>query len=389
MMVSCLVPSTWCRNGISALLLVVALLLNACETQPVRPNLPPSETDLKLLSAARLCDKKEAVLPQLQGAPPKRAVWGTAEEWRLAASQNSVGAEESWFFNEEGHLVGALFVFSKGLSLDPYPVLRRTLSKLPPSLELYLGIEQAAPRADLETSVLYMTGDEKTTTQYLTLGPPKKLRLLMASMAIDPYVMLFSPQRQECLSRLGGGAKPAREPRPGDPKGGEKESLEARQQFARGQTAQLGYCGSRDYPTATDAYGKAVRYGFTDPVWMAEAHHRWGMALMGTGELARAKAEMERSLALRPNTPEVLNNLGTVYLKLGDRKTAIPLFEKAVTLRQNYAIARFNLAEAYEGIDSRRAIEEYETYLALVEGVPEEEGRISQAKKRVDALRRR
>lgn len=361
----------------------------ACGPRPIRPDLPPSETDLTLLTAARLCDRKETVLQKLHGMTPTRNPWGTGEEVRVRASQSASGAEESFFFDEDGQLVGALFVFSKGLRLDPYPVLRGTLSKLPPSLELYLGLEEAAPRADLETSVLYMTGDEKTTTQYLTAGSPQSLRLLMASMAIDPYATLFSPHRMEFLSRISRVAKAPRGPRPGEPASGEKESLEARQQFARGQTAQLGYCGSRDYARAAEAYGKAVRHGFTDPVWMAEAHHRLGVALMGLGEFARARAEMERSLTLRPNAPEVLNNLGTVLVKLGERDTAIALFEKAVTLRQNYAIARFNLAEAYEASDPRRAIEEYKTYMALVVGIPEEEGRLAQAKKRVEVLQRR
>lgn len=379
------------QRKLAVLVLVLYCALGACAPKPMRPRLPPSATDLTLLTSIHLCDRKEAVLQRLNGASPKREAWGDAEELRPAPSQNVVGAEESLFFDEDGQLVGALFVFSKGLGLAPYPVLRGTLSQLPPSLELYFGPEGASPRADLETSVLYRTGDEKTTTQYLTSGSDRSLRLLMASMAIDPYDMLLSLHRAEFLSRLGRSAKAVQEPKPepGKPTAGEHESLEALQQFARGQTAQLGYCGARDYARAAEAYGKALRRGFTDPVWMAEAHHRLGVALMGTGAFARAKAEIEQALALRPNTPEILNNLGMVYGKLGDPKAAIAMFEKAVSLRQNYAIARFNLGEAYETIDPRRAIAEYETYMALAEGLPEEEDRLAQAKKRVKTLRGR
>jgi len=97
---------------------------------------------------------------------------------------------------------------------------------------------------------------------------------------------------------------------------------------------------------------------------------------------------MQQSLTLRPNTPDVLNNLGTVYKELGDQDKAIAAFEKSVSLRPNYPLARYNLAEAYETTNPKRAISEYETYLALVEGVPEEAERALRARERVTVLSR-
>jgi lipoprotein NlpI len=96
---------------------------------------------------------------------------------------------------------------------------------------------------------------------------------------------------------------------------------------------------------------------------------------------------MLQSLAIRPNTPETLNNLGSTQLKLGDKAGALASFEKAVTLRPNYAIARFNLAEAVEPTNPKRALAEYETYLALVEGVPDEADRIALVQQRVKKLK--
>ncbi|HET8580481.1 MAG TPA: tetratricopeptide repeat protein, partial [Nitrospiraceae bacterium] len=104
--------------------------------------------------------------------------------------------------------------------------------------------------------------------------------------------------------------------------------------------------------------------------------------------LEGARDEIQQSLAIQPNRPEVLNNLGDVYRELGDQEKALKVFEKAVTLRPNYALARFNLAEAYEAINAKLAISEYETYLALVEGIPEEAGRAVRARQRVKALTR-
>jgi tetratricopeptide (TPR) repeat protein len=96
---------------------------------------------------------------------------------------------------------------------------------------------------------------------------------------------------------------------------------------------------------------------------------------------------MQQSLAILPNNPRVLNNLGTVYSKLGDKANALAFFEKAVILRPNYAKARYNLAEAYEPTNPKRAISEYETYLALVEGIPDEASRIALVQQRVKALK--
>lgn len=97
---------------------------------------------------------------------------------------------------------------------------------------------------------------------------------------------------------------------------------------------------------------------------------------------------MQQSLAIRPNVPEVLNNLGTIYRQLGDRDQARASFEKAVSLRPNYPLARFNLAESYESTNRRLAISEYETYLALVEGNPDEAERAARVKERVKHLQR-
>jgi tetratricopeptide (TPR) repeat protein len=284
-------------------------------------------------------------------------------------------------------LVGILFVFRSGLDLSPYKTLRYTLSQLKPSLEFYLTVAQLADRQNMQTSTIYDTGDEKTTTRYLVLGERKSQRLLEASFTIDPYVKLFSPYRKEFLDRL----RDTEQQTGGqhlDTQGAEdKEPFASLQQFARGQTAQLAYCGAKNQVVALDAYQKASASGFTNKVWQAELHHRLGVSWEAAGNLEKAKRELLASLAIRPNSPEVVNNLGAVYGKLGDKKNALASFEKAVLLRPNYAIARFNVAEAIADANPKRAITEYETYLAIVEGIPEESDRIDLAKKRVKDLK--
>lgn len=364
------------------------LLLSGCETPVPRPPLPPSESDLVLLKSATLCNRKAEFEKNHPMVSLKRQAWGAGQELILPADRSPSHADESYFFDEDGLLVGALFSFSSGLDLSPYPVLRKTLTKLKPVLEFYVNVANLSSKGSMDSSTLYETGDEKSTTQYLVLAAQDHPTLLQASITIDPYARLFSPYRREFLERLRN---------PSGNKSGQKlegqgaedkEPFPSIQQFARGQTAQLSYCGVQDYDIAADAYQKAIASGFTNKVWLAEAHHKLGLAWEGKGQHERAKTEMLQSLAIRPNTPEILNNLGAVYVKLGDKANALASFEKAVTLRPNYAIARYNLAEAYEPTDPKRAVSEYETYLALVEGIPEEADRIALVQRRVKDLKK-
>lgn len=365
----------------------LSLLLSACEASAPKQELPPSESDLLLLKSTNLCTSKPSFLKTHPASTLRPQNWGTGQEFVFPADRSPSHGDESYFFDEDGTLVGTVFTFPSGLDLTPYPVLRDTLTRLKPVLEFYLNVANLSSKTNMESSALYETGDEKTTTQYLILGPREHPTLLQASVTIDPYVRLFSPYRREFLDRL----RHPRGHKPGqqlDSQGAEdKEPFISLQQFARGQTAQLSYCGAQNYDTAAIAYQKAIASGFTNKVWLAEAHHKLGLAWEGKGDHEQAKVEMLQSLAIRPNTPEILNNLGTVYRELGDKENALASFEKAVTLRPNYAVARYNLAESYEPTNPKRAISEYETYLALVEGIPDEAGRIALVQRRVKALK--
>lgn len=379
------------RRSIRGLAVVIGLsvLITGCETPPPQRNLPPSESDLSLLKEGTLCLQKAEFLRRHPPSTLKLTSWGTGQEFRIPADLSSVHGDESYFFDEDGTLVGALFTFPSGLDLAPYPVLRRTLSQLNPTLEFYLNVAKLASKSNMDSSSLFETGDEKTTTQYLVVAAQEHPILLQASVTIDPYVRLFSPYRQDFLNRLRqpGNHEPGQQI---DSQGSvDKEPFVSLQQFARGQAAQLSYCGRQQYAIAADAYHKSIASGFSNKIWQAEAHHRYGQALFGLGQYEKAKVEMLESLELRPNTPEILNNLGSTHQKLGEKEAAVASFERAILLRPNYAIARFNFAEAIESTDPKRAITEYETFLALAEGIPGEADRIALVKQRVKALKSR
>ena len=82
-----------------------------------------------------------------------------------------------------------------------------------------------------------------------------------------------------------------------------------------------------------------------------------------------------------------MNSLGTVLIQLDKPGEAVVPLEKAVILKPNYALARYNLAGAYETVNAQRAIEQYETYLALVGDVPEESTRAALARDRLNKLK--
>lgn len=366
----------------------IALALSGCETAVPRPPLPPSESDLVLLKSTAVCGRRAEFHKNHPVGSLRQTTWGTGQELTVPSDRSPSHADESYFFDEDGFLVGALFSFSSGLDLSPYPVLRDTLTKLKPALEFYVNVANLSSPDSMNSSTLYETGDEKTTTQYLVLAAGEHPTLLQASIAIDPYARLFSPYRREFLERL-------RNPTGG--KGGQKiesqgsedkDPFPSLQQFARGETALLSYCGSGDDNVAADAFTRAIASGISDKDRLADAHNKLGLAFLHKGEFQKAKAEMQQSLAIRPNYPPVLNNLGEVQVKLGEKAAALSSFEKAVMLRPNYPIARYHLAEAYEPIDSKRAISEYETYLALVEGIPDEADRIALVQQRVKALKK-
>jgi len=374
------------RCAQSVFIAVIVLLLTGCETpNPRQQMLPPSETDLILLKPGTICRQKTAFLQEHPQLVTK--AWGTGQELTIPADRSASHGDESYFFDEDGTLVGSLFTFPAGLDLAPYSVLRHTLTLLKPTLEFYLTVANFAGKSNMDSSSLYETGDEKTTTQYLVISAREHPTLLQASFTIDPYVKLFSPYRREFLNRLRqtSGSQPGQQV---DSQGGEdKEPFASLQQFARGQTAQLSYCGAQRYEIAADAYRKSIASGFGNKVWLAEAHHKLGQSLYGLGRYEEAKAELVQSLAIRPNAPEILNSLGSTQVKLGDKPGALASFEKAVSLKPNLPIARFNLAEALEPTNPKRALSEYETYLVLVEGIPEEADRIALVQQRVKKLK--
>ena len=347
--------------------------------------LPPSASDLELLGATHLCDAKKTIVKSWQDVRYQPVPWGSGEQLQRLAQSGQPGHDRFYFFNDEQHLVGAVFRYNRGLSLKPYPVLRQTLSELRPSSTFYIDPTQLLSQEGAQSAVLYRTGDYTSTTQYLVLESDGDPTLLVASLAIDPYEQLLSSYRETFLP----GLNRSRSAKPGEPspEADQSDDFLGLQQFARGEAALFGSCGTAQPAIAVDAYRRSIQHGLKDEARLAEAHHRLGLALRDQGQLADAQRELEKALSLRPNSPPIISNLGRVLAERQQPSRAIELFKRALVLAPNFAEARFNFAQSLERTDTRRAIEEYETYLALVQGIPREAKRIRFVLERVKRLK--
>ena len=349
--------------------------------------LPPSASDLALLGAAHLCDAQETIVKSWQGIRYQRVPWGAGEQLQRLGQSSQPDHDAFYFFNDEQRLVGAVFRYNQGLPLKPYPMLRQTLSELIPSSTFYIDPTQLLSQAGAQSAVLYRTGDYTSTTQYLVLESEDDPTLLVASFAIDPYEQLLSSYHETFLPGLNRSQSATPAESAPSPEADPSDDFLGRQQFARGEAALFGSCGTAQPAIAVEAYRQSIQHGLKDEARLAEAHHRLGLALRDQGQPADAQRELEQALALRPNAPAIINNLGRVLAEQHQQARAIKLFERAIVLRPNYAEARFNMAQSLERTDTRRAIEEYETYLALVEGIPREAQRIRFVQERVNKLK--
>jgi tetratricopeptide (TPR) repeat protein len=360
-------------------------LLAHCASPPP-PSLPPSESDLEISGKANLCQIKTEALSSWVNTGSQESPWGGGKE--IFQELSSPHQQGQWFmFNEDQVLVGVITVFPYGLSLTDYPKLRHTLSQLPPAREFFLRSSQLLEGQAPDSVTLYRTGEATTTHQYFIRHiQGQDDRLMMAVFILDPYEKLLDGSHPKFLSYIENPNSPQTEQTvPNNHFGSDKEFL-GLQQFARGEIALFASCGEKQPNIAIDAYQKAIQYGLPDTKQLAEAHHRLGLALRNVGQVTEAKTILQQALSIQPHAAGIMNSYGSILAQLGELPQAIETYEQALALRPDYAHARFNLAEAYESFNPKRAIQEYETFLILAEGKPEESKKVDLAKGKIKAL---
>jgi tetratricopeptide (TPR) repeat protein len=318
------------------------------------------------------------------GRRTERMIWGTGEEvlaYRTTAGRDS---EYHLFFDDRGVLVGYIDILYEGIDLASQPAYAAWVSKqiateflLPPSIVQRLG----GPNSGR----LYMDQGEKISGRAIVVPQGGRQLLYIDSNVLTAYGPLLTPYKPEYLSRIHPPSATVSGERFG-PYESESRDYIARQQFAKGEIAHFALCGDTEVDVAIEAYKRAIDIGLSEPLYQAEAYHRLGLAYRDKGLLKEAAAAMETSLKIRPSIPEVVNHLGKVYAMMGDTARAVAAYHTAIGLKPNYAIAHFNLAEAIETTQPRRALTAYENYLAYVDPKPGEKERITKAKERVQVL---
>lgn len=368
---------------------ILAITLNQCVSSPPLPELPPSQSDLGAVGRENLCQTRSTTQSLSFTTGFQEAPWGGGTEWHKHLA--SPDDQHQWLmFNEDGILVGAVTVYTKGLSLDPYPILRQTLSQLPPSKEFFFNSSQLLRERDPDSAILYRTGEATTTHQYVIRKRKNQDdQLVMAVFLLDPYERLFEGQHQHFLSYMDTEA-------PSVPDSSQTSATQdsltreflGLQQFARGELSLFGSCGTKHPDIALEAYRQAVKMGLPDKGHHAEALHRMGLALKSLGKFEEAKISIEQALSFQPHSATMLNSYGTVLIELKDLQQAIHAYEQALALKPDYAHARFNLAEAFELVNPKRAVQEYETFLILVEDNPQESSKAQLAKQKIESLQK-
>ncbi len=113
---------------------------------------------------------------------------------------------------------------------------------------------------------------------------------------------------------------------------------------------------------AIEAYQSALR--INDEI--AVLHYELGTLFVREGRLPEARAEMERAVAIRPESPNTRNDLGIVLAELGEAGRAEGQFAEAARLSPEWEAPLGNLARLYETRgDSARRAETLERIAAL------------------------
>jgi len=320
------------------------------------------------------------------GRRTERAPWGFGEE--ITVYRQTAGRESEYhlFFDDRGFLVGYVGILYEGLDLAGQPLYAAWLAKQVPT-EFLLPAGVSEKRPSLRSGRLYGDQGARVSGRAIVITQKERQLLVVDSNVLTPYTSLLSSYKPEYLRRVLSQAEAAPKPVYG-PVDSEGRDYIAHQHFAKGEVAHFGLCGEKSADVAVDAYQRAIEIGLSEPRYQAEAYHRQGLSYRDKGLLPQAVASIEASLKIRPAIPEVVNHLGKVYALMGDKPRAVEAFQTAIGLKPNYADAHFNLAEAIEETQPRRALTAYENYLAYTEDTPGEREHIEKAEKRAEALRK-
>ena len=81
-----------------------------------------------------------------------------------------------------------------------------------------------------------------------------------------------------------------------------------------------------------------------DKIVQAEEYLKLGNFLREKGEYNEAIKNFKKAIKLNPGNPQAYNNLGVVFVMLGQKKLATTNFKKAISISENFTTAYYNLS---------------------------------------------
>lgn len=101
-----------------------------------------------------------------------------------------------------------------------------------------------------------------------------------------------------------------------------------------------------------------------------------------------AVAEYEQAIKLDPKFIEAHLNLADLYQEKGLYQDAIARYTQVLSIDARHPGATYGLAMAYEKVDAKKAIEQWQTYIELASTLPSEKEWVDIAKKHLNKLQR-
>jgi len=322
-------------------------------------------------SKGSLCDDGNQIISSLDGNTLKDTPWGTGQEIEASLPIGSTQATFHLFLDESNILVGIIAIIRDGLELAPYPEILGWLTRTK-KIGFIVESDVDASVEGIRHASYHLERSKKALHSVVVLSRSGTPVLYVDSRVLPGFAGILAANSHRFLQGIQGvDASSILD---------EQEDFLARQQFAGAEIARVGLCAEPNPDRAVEGYRNALDIGFENVLFQAEAQHRIGLAYRDQEKFPQALQAMQKSLEIRPAIAEVHHHLGTVYERMRDHEGAIKAYLTAVRLRPNYLVARFHLATSYIDVDPKRAIREFETYVALAEDIKREQNRLQRAK---------